>query len=184
MVPPCSLKRGKSASQKTIVDFRFASRTWSMSFSPYEPAGPKMPTPAALTRRSIAPRRSAASIARSAVSGCEASPRPLRDTPTTAIRGPSSSAIARPSPEDAPVTIATMLPVYDSPMPLVVDLAVPVHILVLMGGGGFSFGETREIDDFLLAHLERKSVAFLPTASGSAEDARHFGAYPRRETTN
>jgi len=92
--------------------------------------------------------------------------------------------MAHPSPVDAPVTIATMPPVYDSPMPLVVDLAVPVHLLVLIGGGEFSFGETREIDDFLLAHLERKSVAFLPTASGSAEYARHFGAYLGVETTN
>src|SRR5204862_412866 len=71
--PPCSANRGKSALQKTIVALRLASRTWSMSFSPYEPAGPKMPTPAALTRSAIAPRRSAASIARSAVSGWEAS---------------------------------------------------------------------------------------------------------------
>ena len=69
-------------------------------------------------------------------------------------------------------------------MPLVVDLAVPLQLLVLIGGGEFSFGETREIDDFLLAHLERKSVAFLPTASGSAEYARHFGAYLGVETTN
>src|SRR5207248_4787629 len=92
--------------------------------------------------------------------------------------------MARPKPEDAPVTIATMPSVYDSPMPLVVDLAVPVHLLVLIGGGEFSFGETREIDDFLLAHLERKSVAFLPTASGSAEYARHFGAYLGVDTIN
>jgi len=69
-------------------------------------------------------------------------------------------------------------------MPLVVDIAVPLQLLVLIGGGEFSFGETREIDDFLLAHLERKSVAFLPTASGSAEYARHFGAYLGVETTN
>ena len=69
-------------------------------------------------------------------------------------------------------------------MPLVVDVAVPLQLLVLIGGGEFSFGETREIDDFLLAHLERKSVAFLPTASGSAEYARHFGAYLGVETTN
>ena len=69
-------------------------------------------------------------------------------------------------------------------MPLVVDLAVPFHLLVLIGGGEFSFGETREIDDFLLRNLEKQSVAFLPTASGSAEYARHFGAYLGVETAN
>lgn len=91
--------------------------------------------------------------------------------------------MALPSPVDAPVTIATMPPVYDSPMPLVVELAVPLHLLVLIGGGEFSFGETREIDDYLLARLdERKSVAFLPTASGSAEYGRHFGTYLGIET--
>jgi cyanophycinase-like exopeptidase len=69
-------------------------------------------------------------------------------------------------------------------MPLVVDLAVPLHLLVLIGGGEFSFGETREIDDFLLRNLEKQSIAFLPTASGSAEYARHFGAYLGIETIN
>jgi len=92
--------------------------------------------------------------------------------------------MACPRPDDAPVTIATTSTVYDSPMPLVVDIAVPLHLLVLIGGGEFSFGETREIDDFLLRHLQGRSVAFLPTASGSADYARHFGAYLGVETTN
>jgi cyanophycinase-like exopeptidase len=92
--------------------------------------------------------------------------------------------MARPKPEDAPVTIAVMRAVYDSPMPLVVDLAVPLQLLVLIGGGEFSFGETREIDDFLLRNLDKQSVAFLPTASGSAEYARHFGAYLGIDTVN
>ena len=50
---------------------------------------------------------------------------------------------------------------------------------MLIGGGEFSFGETREIDEFLLAQMPpgRRSVAFLPTASGSAEYAQHLGKY-------
>jgi cyanophycinase-like exopeptidase len=69
--------------------------------------------------------------------------------------------------EDAPVTA------------LHVDLAVPVHLLVLIGGGEFSFGETREIDEFLLRNMpaDRRTVAFIPAASGSAEYAGHFGKY-------
>jgi cyanophycinase-like exopeptidase len=64
-------------------------------------------------------------------------------------------------------------------MKLSVTLATPVTTLVLIGGGEFSFGETREIDEMLLARVypERRTVAFLPTASGSAEYATHFGAY-------
>jgi peptidase E len=60
-----------------------------------------------------------------------------------------------------------------------VDLAVPLELLVLIGGGEFSFGETREIDEYLAAHLPagRRTIAFLPTASGSAEYAGHFGKY-------
>ncbi|MBV9497520.1 MAG: Type 1 glutamine amidotransferase-like domain-containing protein [Acidobacteria bacterium] len=72
-----------------------------------------------------------------------------------------------------------------------VELAVPVHELVLIGGGEFSFGETREIDEYLLSklHPERRKIAFLPTASGSAEYAGHIGKYfreldPRVETIN
>ena len=58
-------------------------------------------------------------------------------------------------------------------------LATSVHLLVLIGGGEFSFGETRHIDEFLLARLPHgnRRVAFLPTASGSAEYAVHFGRY-------
>ncbi len=64
-------------------------------------------------------------------------------------------------------------------MKLSVTLATPVTTLVLIGGGEFSFGETREIDELLLSRVfeERRSIAFLPTASGSAEYAAHFGAY-------
>jgi len=72
-----------------------------------------------------------------------------------------------------------------------VDLAVPVTLLVLIGGGEFSFGETREIDEFLLQSMpaDRRTVAFIPAASGSAEYAGHFGKYlhgidPAVETVN
>jgi cyanophycinase-like exopeptidase len=60
-----------------------------------------------------------------------------------------------------------------------IDLTVASKLLVLIGGGEFSFGETREIDEYLLAKMpgDRRTIAFLPTASGSAEYARHFGAY-------
>jgi cyanophycinase-like exopeptidase len=66
-------------------------------------------------------------------------------------------------------------------MNLAVSLATPVTTLVLIGGGEFSFGETREIDELLLARMprDRRTIAFLPTASGSAEYAVHFGAYIR-----
>lgn len=72
---------------------------------------------------------------------------------------------------------------------LTVPLATPVRMLVLIGGGEFSFGETREIDEFLIGQLEQKTVAFLPTASGSAEYAGHLGKYfreldPAVETIN
>src|SRR6266542_3772252 len=160
-----------------------------------------MPAPAAFTRSVIAPKRSASATARRAVSAREASPATWtkaapagtrRETPTTFVpRSTRRSARARPSPVEAPVTIATMPPVYDSPMPLVVNLALPLQLLVLIGGGEFSFGETREIDEYLLRHLppDRRTVAFLPTASGSAEYARHLGAYfasidPSVETVN
>ena len=64
---------------------------------------------------------------------------------------------------------------------LSVRLAAPVTTLVLIGGGEFSFGETREIDELLLARMpkDRRTIAFLPTASGSAEYAGHFGEYIR-----
>jgi cyanophycinase-like exopeptidase len=75
--------------------------------------------------------------------------------------------------------------------PLDVTLATPVHLLVLIGGGEFSFGETRDIDELLLRSMppDRRTVAFIPAASGSAEYARHLGAYfkeidPSVETVN
>jgi cyanophycinase-like exopeptidase len=75
--------------------------------------------------------------------------------------------------------------------PLQVETTIPVELLVLIGGGEFSFGETREIDEFLLAQIprDRRTVAFLPTASGSAEYAQHLGKYfheidPTVETVN
>src|SRR5438552_11186422 len=70
-------------------------------------------------------------------------------------------------------------------------LATPITLFVLIGGGEFSFGETREIDEFLARSLpaDRKTIAFLPTASGSAEYATHLGNYfkqidPAIETIN
>ena len=64
-------------------------------------------------------------------------------------------------------------------MALTLDLATPVKTLVLIGGGEFSFGETREIDRMLVGRMaaERRTIAFLPTASGSAEYAVHLGKY-------
>jgi cyanophycinase-like exopeptidase len=58
-----------------------------------------------------------------------------------------------------------------------IQLATPVTLLVLIGGGEFSFGETREIDEFLVSRMQRKTIAFLPTASESAEYAVHLGKY-------
>jgi len=57
--------------------------------------------------------------------------------------------------------------------------ALPFRLVVLIGGGEFSFGETREIDEFLVAQMpaDRRRIAFLPTASGSAEYAQHLGKY-------
>src|ERR1043165_4357362 len=75
--------------------------------------------------------------------------------------------------------------------PLTVETIVPLQLLVLIGGGEFSFGETREIDEFLLGQMssDRRTIAFLPTASGSAEYAQHLGKYfheidPMVETVN
>ncbi|HEY0789185.1 MAG TPA: Type 1 glutamine amidotransferase-like domain-containing protein [Thermoanaerobaculia bacterium] len=63
--------------------------------------------------------------------------------------------------------------------------------IVLIGGGEFSFGETAEIDRFLLEKMPagRKRIAFIPTASGSPDYAGHLGAYfrqidPSLETIN
>lgn len=66
-------------------------------------------------------------------------------------------------------------------MKLSLRLATPINTLLLIGGGEFSFGETREFDELLLARMpaDRRTVAFLPTASGSAEYATHFGTYLR-----
>src|SRR5580765_681889 len=63
--------------------------------------------------------------------------------------------------------------------PLHVELAGDLSLLVLIGGGEFSFGETREIDELLLRSMpaDRRTAAFLPTASGSAEYAAHLGKY-------
>lgn len=54
--------------------------------------------------------------------------------------------------------------------------------IVLIGGGEFSFGETEEIDRFLLEKMppDRRKVAFLPTASGSPDYGRHFAEYLQR----
>lgn len=75
--------------------------------------------------------------------------------------------------------------------PLTLSLGTPIHLLVLIGGGEFSFGETRAIDEFLLASLPpgKRTIAFLPTASGSPEYATHLGKYfkqiaPSVETIN
>ena len=67
-------------------------------------------------------------------------------------------------------------------MTLSLRLATPVTTLVLIGGGEFSFGDTREIDELLLSRMppDRRTIAFLPTASGSAEYAGHFGDYLRK----
>lgn len=72
-----------------------------------------------------------------------------------------------------------------------VNPALPFSMVVLIGGGEFSFGETREVDELLVRSLppDRRTIAFLPTASGSAEYATHLGAYfktidPAVETTN
>jgi cyanophycinase-like exopeptidase len=69
--------------------------------------------------------------------------------------------------------------------------ATPFTLLALIGGGEFSFGETREIDELLVRAMpaDRRTIAFLPTASGSAEYATHLGAYfrtidPAIETVN
>jgi cyanophycinase-like exopeptidase len=66
-------------------------------------------------------------------------------------------------------------------MKLALQLGVQVKTLALIGGGEFSFGETREIDAQLLAKMpaDRRTIAFLPTASGSAEYAAHLGKYFR-----
>lgn len=63
--------------------------------------------------------------------------------------------------------------------PLSLRLATQIQQLILIGGGEFSFGETRAIDELLLSRMppDRRTIAFLPTASGSAEYATHLGKY-------
>lgn len=65
---------------------------------------------------------------------------------------------------------------------LQVTLAVPVTTLALIGGGEFSFGETRAVDELLIARMprDRRTIAFIPAASGSAEYAVHLGNYFRQ----
>jgi cyanophycinase-like exopeptidase len=67
-------------------------------------------------------------------------------------------------------------------MKLSLQLGTPIRTLLLIGGGEFSFGETREFDLRMLERMpaDRRTVAFLPTASGSVEYAVHFGAYLRQ----
>jgi cyanophycinase-like exopeptidase len=62
---------------------------------------------------------------------------------------------------------------------LKLPVAVDFSLLVLIGGGEFSFGETRAVDEFLVSSIPHgnPAVAFLPTASGSSEYAAHFGKY-------
>ena len=71
-------------------------------------------------------------------------------------------------------------------MKLALQLGVQVRTLALIGGGEFSFGDTREIDAQLLARMpaDRRTIAFLPTASGSAEYAQHIGKYFRELDAN
>src|SRR5256714_686810 len=71
------------------------------------------------------------------------------------------------------------------------NLSIPATQLVLIGGGEFSFGETREIDEFIVSQIPRDSrtIAFVPAASGSSEYAQHLGNYFKQidasiETTN
>lgn len=71
------------------------------------------------------------------------------------------------------------------------DLAVPATQLVLIGGGEFSFGETREIDEYIASKIpqDNRTIAFIPAASGSADYAQHLGKYFKTidaslETTN
>ncbi|HWW62631.1 MAG TPA: Type 1 glutamine amidotransferase-like domain-containing protein, partial [Thermoanaerobaculia bacterium] len=65
---------------------------------------------------------------------------------------------------------------------LMTSPSFPVTTLALIGGGEFSFGETRAIDELLLARMpkDRRTIAFIPAASGSAEYAAHLGSYFRQ----
>lgn len=73
-------------------------------------------------------------------------------------------------------------------MPLIIPGTPSQGWIVLIGGGEFSFGETREFDELAISKMPpaNRSVAFLPTASGSNEYALHLGKYLRTldETVN
>ena len=49
--------------------------------------------------------------------------------------------------------------------------------LVLIGGGEFTFGETREADQGWVEKLPPGALGFLPVASGSTEYSDHFATY-------
>ena len=68
------------------------------------------------------------------------------------------------------------------PSPLTIPGSPSQGWLILAGGGEFSFGETEEIDRYLLSVLPEgnRTIAFLPTASGSNEYSAHLGAYFRK----
>ncbi|HXI11203.1 MAG TPA: Type 1 glutamine amidotransferase-like domain-containing protein [Thermoanaerobaculia bacterium] len=68
------------------------------------------------------------------------------------------------------------------PSPLIIPGAPTQGWLILAGGGEFSFGETEEVDRFLLSHIpeDNRTIAFLPTASGSSEYATHLATYFRK----
>src|SRR5688572_6888462 len=57
--------------------------------------------------------------------------------------------------------------------------------IILIGGGEFTFGETREIDEFLISRLPvpNRPVAFIPADSGSTEYAVHLGRHFRTLAT-
>jgi cyanophycinase-like exopeptidase len=65
--------------------------------------------------------------------------------------------------------------------PLILNRPAGRGWIVLIGGGEFSFGETREIDESILSRMPEgnRRVAFIPAASGSAEYGGHFAAYLR-----
>ena len=50
-------------------------------------------------------------------------------------------------------------------------------ILVLLGGGEFSFGETLDADRAWGAKPAPGPVGFIPAASGSADYGHHFAEY-------
>lgn len=62
-------------------------------------------------------------------------------------------------------------------MPLRMRNGLNAGCLALIGGGEFSFGETIAADAAWVSKLPAGPVAFLPTASGSAEYGQHFAGY-------